>query len=251
MTAQPAGQRRGGVPSGFGGLVSFGMCLACTCGDPCAPPSQGTTYGELGRGVFVYQCLDPADGACPDGAIDVPRSFPDYVAVEGAFLLTYDPTDDALFGETLVVKSTSMLVDEVAGGFVAEQPGYAGMGAYRGDELVDVIHLDLVVPELQITGSAPPDLVVGGGLELNVRARLGSVSVAGSLPFTWSATPSGVVDLVADERLDRVRVVAVAPGAATVTVSVGEASAAWVIDVAGSVGDTAPPPSTGDTGGAS
>ena len=63
------------------------------CGRCSDAPYRGTTLGELGKGVFSYQCADATDSACPrDG--DRPPHFPEMIAVGSSFLLDYDTLGD-------------------------------------------------------------------------------------------------------------------------------------------------------------
>lgn len=238
--------------SGYGsGAFTVLMSCACTCGHPCADSSQGTTLGELGNGVFVYQCVDASDHVC-DPQSDTPRNFPELVGLGGSFGMTYTPTD-ATIG-SISVRSPTSLVEEDGGLFTAMETGWAAIGAYRGDELMDVVHVQIVVPELQITSDASASIPVGGTLRVGVDARSADVPVAGALPYVWSSSNPGIARLSEDSDPSRVKLTGVSEGSVTLTVDAVEASAGLVVEVTpgdpGSTGETAATGDTGDTGGA-
>jgi hypothetical protein len=241
------GPRRGRATAWAGGaaLLPILACGPCDGGRP-----RGEVAGELGNGVFVYRCVDETDAACAGG--ERPRQFPAAIAVGGAFEVTYDPVDDDLDG-AVTVHSPSWLIGQDGSTLTAAAPGQAALAAYLGDELVDVVHVNVVVPELLVFADAAGPLPVDAERTLSVAASDGEGGpAAGAVVYDWSASPDALVDLVVGDSLDQVRVIGAEPGLVRIIAAVGSASTSFEIEVVPAdeveTAETGLPEGTGDTG---
>ena len=115
----------------------------------CSDPSNyepGPAYGELGVGIFLYECPLSGDPFCP-GNSTVGSSFPKAFAVGGRINLQYSWADsDDHVGDPLPQlqsASPSILVRE-GDGFSALTTGYGAVLAVTGNsEVVDLVHLHI------------------------------------------------------------------------------------------------------------
>jgi hypothetical protein len=209
----------------------------------CGPQPE-LVPGELGNGLFYWLCTSLADPSCEsldEGAMD----FPTVVALGSDFALQYQSNDS---GRYLAVRSGSshLAMGSTSGAFTAVLPGFASVVVYEGEELYDFLHLEVQpVDRLQITTAGLPSqgLDVGDDARILVSALCGDVPCAGALPYQWSVDRPDVLELEAPVGPDdEVRVRALSPGLATVTV-LADTVAVIQIEV---LGDS--PVETGETG---
>ena len=192
----------------------------------------GPAYGELGVGVFLYECPTSGDPFC-DGGTGVGDEFPRAFALGGRINLQYDWRDDAEhIGDPppqLQSASSSFLTRE-GDGFTALATGYAAVLAVTGNnEVVDLIHLQIrevdalqVVPA-ELPGAAPLQaltLAAGTTSELQALAvDTDRVLLGGVLGHTWTSADPEIVAVVAGGDSGRVRVAAGIAGTTTLTVA--------------------------------
>lgn len=234
-------------------LVSAMGCGAATAG--CSGGDIDGTLGQLGEGVFRYECVEDSDARCNQtGAVDtfevssdigVDPELPTAVAVGARFDLTFvgdTVTDD---GEFLVVDVEPARNDLVthSGGFVIETAGTFAFLARNGPKRIvtDFVHLDAhvataldvwhaeeKVSSLSLDFAGETDVAV-------VAVSDAGIALAGALPITWSSSDPSIVAIGAAGETgmptagveindDEVRLVAVAEGMVTVTVTQGEVS---------------------------
>jgi hypothetical protein len=208
----------------------------------CGPQPE-LVPGELGNGLFYWLCTSLADPSCEsldEGAMD----FPSAVALGSEFALQYQSNG----GRYLPVRSGSshLTMGSTSGAFTSVLPGFASVVVYEGDEVFDFLHLEVKpVERLQMSTSSLPaeGLPVDDTARVLVTAICDGEPCAGGLPYQWSVDQPDVLEIeppVGPD--DEVRVRALSPGLATVTVM---ADTVGVIQIE-VLGDT--PIETGDTG---
>lgn len=239
--------------SGYARLVlvsAMGMGMT-TVG--CSGGDVAGTLGQLGEGVFRYECVEDSDARCNQtSAVDtfevssdigVDPELPTAVAVGARFDLTYvgdTVTDD---GEFLIVDVEPARNDLVthSGGFVIEAAGTFAFLARNGPKRIvtDFVHVDAFVATAldvwhleQKVSSVTLDF--GQETEMAVVAVSdGGIALAGALPVTWSSSDASILAVGATGETgmpvegveindDEVRLVAVAEGLVTLTVTQGE-----------------------------
>jgi hypothetical protein len=207
------------------------------------------TVGELGEGVFNYQCVDDGDAVCNETAsvdsqavetdLGVNGELPTAVAVGARFDVHYFgqiTTDD---GEILLLDVVPARSEDVhnKGGFIITSPGlFAFLARSPKGVVADFTHLEAMVPtdldiwkdEVRVSSF---ELMEGAEANLAVVANDDAgIALAGALPYTWESsdedlvvvgpagttgTPSGGIEINDDE----VRIIALAAGEAQLTVS--------------------------------
>jgi hypothetical protein len=199
-------------------LAATLSACASTCGDDDGGPS---TVGELGNGRFIYQCVGAGDPVCAPDSVEV--DLPGCIAVNARFGLTFDLRDDAAiddgdFDQFIYVESGNDSFVGGTGPFQALRAGRVAMLAREDEQVVDFIHVNLVVPEtlelfesgVNVSGGtlelAPGDVVLldarvadpdctvlGGALELDAESSdVGVVSVVDGAPLELVATGRGI-----------------------------------------------------------
>ena len=217
----------------------------CGGGEP-----KGGTLGELGEGYFSYHCVDDADDVCNesdevntaevDVDLGINAQIPGAVAVGARWDLTYFG-DVYVDGDLLFVETVPARPDVVSnlGGFVVKESGeYAFLARGKDGVVADFVH---------ITALEPAGLDVWrdeqriNAFEMNeltevflavVPTSKDDFSLAGSLDYEWTSSDPAVVliddydnkgtgepDTGTELNDDEVRVWAVGPGTATITVS--------------------------------
>lgn len=219
----------------------------------CSSDLSGT-LGELGEGVFRYNCVEDGDARCNEteavssfetsDTLGIDEELPVGIEVGARFDLTYvgDTFDD---GELLVIDVEPARNDLVthAGGFVIEVPGTFAFLARNGPKrrVVDFIHLEAMEPtsidvwhrEQRVT-----EVILAAGdtdAIAVVPVADGGISLAGAAAVTWESSdastvalgPVGTTESTSDTEIneDEIGIVAVAAGSATITVTRGDLSA--------------------------
>ncbi len=231
------------------------MVLGCGGGDVAG------TLGQLGEGVFRYECVEDGDPRCnATSAVDslavsadlgVDPELPKAIAVGARFDLTFlgdTVTDD---GEFLFVDVEPARPDLVthAGGFVIEVPGTFAFLARNGPKRIvtDFVHLDaepverLVVWHQQQTVEALTLEVDQTSTVAVVPTSERGVALAGALPVRWTSSDTDVVSISpisasgvtggGEANVDEALIVSVGEGSATVTVTAGVATHAITVTV--------------------
>lgn len=229
-------------------LVSLMGVAAIGCGDG----DVDGTLGELGEGVFRYACIEDGDARCNEtnavssfdvsAVLGIDPELPTAIAVGARFDLSYvgDTIDD---GDFLIVDVEPARTDLVthAGGFVIEAPGTFAFLARNGPKktVADFVHLDALTPSgIDIwhdeERKSTLDLTVTNTAELAaVPVANGDIPLAGALGVAWTTSDASVVAIGAasdsatpssDKELndDEIRLIALAVGTATLTVTQGE-----------------------------
>ena len=222
----------------------------------------GPAYGELGVGVFLYQCPTSGDPFC-DGGTGVGDEFPRAFALGGRINLQYDWRDDDehLTDPPPQLQSASpSLLTRDGDGFTALTTGHAAILAVTGNnEVVDLIHLHIrevdalqVVPA-ELTDAAPlQELTLSAGSTSELQALAvdtDRVLLGGVLGHTWTSADPAVLAVVAGGDTGRVRIEAGIAGTTTLTVAHDTVSVQLTITVEGEIDE--PTGSSGDSTGSS
>jgi hypothetical protein len=217
------------------------MTLAlAACGGLSSDPTG--TLGELGNGVFSYQCVGDGDAACEGLAVGKPLDQP--IAVGSRFGLSFQATEG---GSARIEPASRELIEPVStrrDTFEALRPGAVAMLALRGDRAVDMLHVlvfdiaDLRV-DLQSDGSGAMEtaitgvtLPVGGSAALlaSPRAEDGELLV-GHLPYSWSTPDPAIATLAAAPNDNAIVIEGAGQGSTMLTVTVGERSRSITVEV--------------------
>lgn len=177
--------------------------------------SSAKTVGELGNGEFIYECVNPNDGACESVAEDVAGEavFPECILLGGQFEMSYelhefDAVDDD-FDLFIYVESASQSFFAGNGRYRADRVGRAAMLAREGDQVIDIIHLDIVEAEgivvkdiLGRTVEGPVEVIEGRSVALDVfPLRLGCVPLGGGGTVTATSREPDVATAEGGERI--------------------------------------------------
>ena len=160
------------------------------CGDS---EHSAKTVGELGNGEFVYTCVLPNDGACDTVGTSV---FPSCVLLGGEFEMDYnlkesDVVDDDDFDLFVFVESANQSFFAGQDRYRADRLGRAAFLAREDEQVVDIIHLDIVQAddvEVKRDGApvvAPIEIPRGATVTLDVFATAtGCYPLGGGGPVT-------------------------------------------------------------------
>jgi len=230
---------RGVIKVVCGVAAAFGI-VACAASN--ATPGR---EGNLGHGLFEYQCLTDQDPACPDGtntmagcggfAGSTPSAtqcFPSTVAVGGRFKVQYTPnTDTTKVGNpTLKGVSTEFLAQLGDGQFKAIKAGWVGVYSQStvDSTLVDYTLVKIAaITRMQIVDvstkkGVPPGgvaLVNGGtaAYKLNALDPNGQPLAGAVEGFLWETSDPKIVSLSDDPHTATMNVKAAGVGTATLT----------------------------------
>lgn len=204
---------------------------ACT-DDYKYEPDPG--FGELGVGVFLYECPTSGDSFCDDG--NPAPVFPQAFALGGRIHLQYDWKDDSdHFSDPLpqLQSASPALLSGTNDGFTALATGYAAVLAVTGNsEIVDLRHLHIrEIASLQVSHQsetlALTELQLEPGSDALMQARAvdaDDVTLGGVLGYAWSTGDADVLIITAGADSGQARVQAVNPGETTLTLALGEQS---------------------------
>lgn len=238
--------------------TSLLLVLGLTACSDSYTHDPGPAYGELGVGVFLYECPTSGDPFC-DGGTGVGDEFPRAFALGGRINLQYDWRDDEEhIGDPppqLQSASPSFLTRE-GDGFTALATGYAAVLAVTGNsEVVDLIHIQIrEVDALQVVpaglpGAAPLQaLTLSAGTTSELQALAvdtDRVLLGGVLGHTWTSADPAVLAVVAGGDSGRVRVAAGIAGTTTLTVVHDTVTVQLTITVEGETDE--PTGSSGDS----
>lgn len=211
------------------------VCLAVTalCGTACndVDPESNETPGELGEGVFRYECVDAADEAC-DGATTA-SAFPTAVATNSSFDLAYDPYDPSSVGSAFAIEPVAEKIASQSGdGFRAHAAGTTAFLARQTSDgaLIDFVHLRVAsVTSLSVLAVDDPSLSTTldvGEAHLLLVSPVGEddATLAGSMKYTWTTSDAAVLSLGLVSEGREMEIVAEAPGSAELRVETGGVS---------------------------
>ncbi|EYF04910.1 hypothetical protein [Chondromyces apiculatus] len=209
-----------------GSLLFLIACVPLASGCEGSGEERGAIAGELGQGVFYYQCATESDGQCDEKAVrgevdETTGSFPS-VAVGGEFSIEYVSNTDqganatyslvatsdfVTFAETVLTAQATGITALVA----TDVNGYAEDLAHVRFETATKIRVSQTETAEQVdtgfaggvsanVGGTDIEIDVGSTLNLPGRSFLRVVPttddgriLAGALPCTWSTgTPDAV-----------------------------------------------------------
>lgn len=189
--------------------------------------------GALRQATLVGQCAE-GDAACSRRHAQAP------IAVGTRFYPEVSASIDGSSAPSLTLESAAPDVLAVEGGaLVAKKPGASAVLISTDDaSVVDFVHM-WVAPVTKLTLMRRDGDRVDGAIGLTVGEDVtitpalwnGAQRLAGAGDVAWTASPEGAVSILRDGSPDRRRLRARAPGKATVTVSLGDASAAVDVEV--------------------
>lgn len=184
--------------------------------------------GELGRGLFFYECdNNPDDAFCDRDALD--REFPAAVAVGAHFKVDYEPENSTAYVD--LVSGCLDCMERSADGFTMSAEGRAPLLAENSlGEIYDVLHIEAKAASalvMRVDGEGWPDgelLLIGGAThELGVTPQAADgTELGGALDYTWEIADESVVQLMSSGERNDVELRAVAAGQTTVTVTSGD-----------------------------
>ncbi len=196
---------------------------ACT-----SSPTGAKASGELGNGTFDYRCATASDPICDAG--QPATDFPDCLLEGGRFELGYtahDSDDLNSWGYDFVyVEPASPTYFGGIDTLTALRVGHAAFVAYADNNVIDILHLDIVTPETMTLrhtdGSAlVPVVEVELGTNVTLTATASSTGCSqpgGGLPVSSQSSDPSVAVVAGDES---VLISGYAEGSATITVHVG------------------------------
>jgi hypothetical protein len=195
----------------------------------CTSSATGAkATGELGNGTFDYRCAAETDPVCEGG--QPATNFPDCLLEGGRFELgytAYDSDDLSSWGYDFVyVEPASPTYFGGVDTLTALRVGHAAFVAYADDNVIDILHLDIVAPDTMTLrhadGSAlAPVVEVELGTNVTLAATASSTGCSqpgGGLPVSSESSDPSVAVVAGDES---VLISGYAEGTATITVHVG------------------------------
>jgi len=219
--------------------IAFVVLVAGCSGptiDACGGPQGFGSNGELGAGTFTYACVSSSDPGCSTpvtpsafGAGQLP-----VVGKGAAFRLHFTPS--AFDGGIVLERAGGDVLTDLSAALFANTEGYEAVLARSSappNAVVDLVHVRVLAPALVVFDSES-----SGTLSLPVnsthilRAHVEGLDDGGiersvplvGLPITWSVSDPNVARIDSDGIEGGVGLVAVGPGRADVTASVGAAS---------------------------
>lgn len=244
----------------MGKMTSNTLWVACfaVAAAGCAGLDGPGTLGELGNGLFTYECeLPSGDAVCnnlfPDpvnrqmvnSQLGTDGDLPEGIAVNGRFDLHYfgDVTTDGLDRLTIVVEPAASEHVDDRGGFVIREPGlYAFLARDRAERTVaDFTYLDAFeASDLKVWHNEQviTELTLDFGTEVQIavvplaQIQGEEIFLAGALAYEWTSSDENVAIVDPANSIgepqtgvelndDEVRVSAVGEGTATITIQVG------------------------------
>jgi hypothetical protein len=200
-------------------LATSSLFALAACGFPDA------TSGELNNGRFSYLCVDSSDTTC-DGLIGN-SSLPELIAVGGAFDLEY-AGDSAGSSPVQVQPASETMISGASGHLKFLLPGIGAVVARNTSGVVaDFVHLrGASIDHLDVAGPASSDFVTevemtsDDDVILQVAAKdNGGSPLSGALPYVWTSSNDKIVTLGEFGPKNRATLKGVAPGTATVEVT--------------------------------
>lgn len=222
----------------------------------CSSSASGAkATGELGNGTFDYRCAAASDPVCEGG--QPAADFPDCLMEGGRFEVGYTVYDlDELHGwgyDFVYVKPASPTYFGGVDTLTALRTGRAAFVAYADDNVIDILHLDIVAPDAMTLrhadGSAlTPVVEVELGTNVTLAATASSTGCSqagGGLPVSSESSDPTVAVVAGDES---VLISGAAEGTATITVHMGALSQQVEVRVVPATGTSATEGDTDATG---
>ncbi|MBK7827894.1 hypothetical protein [Nannocystis sp.] len=198
-------------------------------------------YGELGVGVFLYECPTSGDPYCANGS--PAAEFPQAFALGGRIHLKYNWKDDSEhFSDPLpqLQSASPTLLARESDGFTALATGYAAVLAVTGNsEIVDLRHLHIrEIDALRVSniGDTLPlsELHLEAGAETLLQARaldVDDVTLGGVLGHAWTTADPDILSITAGADSGQVRLQGGLAGDTTLTLTLGELSVAIAVTI--------------------
>jgi hypothetical protein len=217
--------------------------LAITACDPLR--NQTGIEGELGNGKFTYECAAVADPLCDNGETEI--ALDNDIAKGSRFEMKYRARDSGMTG---VVSASDVRLEELSsssGVFEAKEVGKVGIVARRGSTDLDILHVyvaevDHLEIEAGLATNTPTvttsfdadagDHIVLRGFAVDDRSNL----LAGALDCQWSVDDPTLVSIDSLEGDNRIDITALSEGTATLTLTMGEQTAQFTVNVTGTIG---------------
>ncbi len=203
--------------------------------------------GEIGRGVFYYECTDSMyDAACLGEPYE--PDFPDAIAVGALFDMKFVRDANEGAGTLRVVEGSPIHIVREDGAMSIQKAGYAALLAMVGVKPVDIIHvfgqnlsdITLVVSVEGLFGPSyesidkitlePGEILQLQGIPKNDEGR----SLAGLLQYDWNVADSTIAKLGDDATQSVVQIEAIDSGTTHLTVGIGDIVQQFEIEVTGS-----------------
>jgi hypothetical protein len=201
--------------------------------------------GDLGNGVFAYNCQDPSDPTCPVGKTSIPgcdsyqgyqsagtgtNCFPSSIAVGGKFRIQYYANPNLVQSTgnpTIRAVSSDYLETAGDGIFLAKKPGMDGVLATStvNSQIIDYTILRIApIANLKLRDDAGQPattsitLKVGAQTTYHVLA-VGSLTeqLAGAINVTWTSADPTIVKLVTGNPSAAMTIQGVAAGNSTIS----------------------------------
>jgi hypothetical protein len=228
-------------PSGTFGvlLAAAGSVLGCTIetgDDEVTEPDPRP--GELGQGVFIYECVNNDDPVCPESLIA--EQFPEQIATGSMFDISFEQTaQDAPQSAIDISSGSDTYISGVGDAFRANRAGVGVLLARRTVDglTLDFVHLTIVdLVEIEITqpNTDAPLIVMHPNEEQELRATPmaeNGMVLGGAVDFVWSSSDESVVQPVLASPSAFMLVVAGVAGQAVLTVEAEGQSAELTITV--------------------
>ncbi len=234
--------------------------MLAACSDT-SDHAQGPAYGELGVGLFLYECGANGDPFCASGGV-VSDEFPRAFMLGGRISLGYDwRDDDDHFADPLpqLQSASPERLARMTEYFTALETGYAAVIAVTGNsQIVDLVHLHIREPvavqavAVGMPGATPVrELSLEAGENADLQALVldaDDVSLGGAFGHTWTIADPAVLKILAGADTGRVQVSGVSGGTTTLTLTHGELTTTIAVTVAG-CGLTSTSDSSGESSG--
>lgn len=226
------------------------------CASDCDGNSEPGTIGELGNGRFLYVCTGSSDPVCE---FESNNTFPDCIALGGAFDLEYMLLDTSLLGPdeltpVIYVESVNQGFFRGDDDFEALRTGRAAFLVREEDSVLDLLHLDIVEPDaIEISArdpATPVDTVrveVGEDEVFRVFPRSSRCEqLGGAIPIVAESSDESVATISDGDVL---RIQGQGEGTAVIRVRLGDIEEAMTVEVV--AGAFPPSTSTGPEPGTS
>jgi len=238
---------------------TWSVVLVATALVGCVGGEAPGSLGELGNGSFAYRCIDDGDAVCntTDNVatsveldLGIEGELPSAIAIGARFELDFYANAWEPQPLVSIVPARPSTV-HTTGGFILQSEGYFAFLARNPEGSVsDFVHvqargideLDVWRDEQRITALS---MTTNEAITVAVTASSTdalSMTLAGAVPYIWTSSDEAVVVIDAVDNTgtpqtgvehndDEVRLVALADGAATVTVSANDVSTTFTVDV--------------------
>lgn len=227
-------------------ITIYLLCFTVTTGCNIRPLEEGES-GEIGRGVFYYQCINHTyDSACAD--FTTTPDFPLVMAKGAKFDMEFALDHNDGFDYLRVLSGSPNHISESAGVMTILQEGYSALFSVSGpNKIVDIVHLlgmpieDVALVDGGWNGgevefSAIPEIILNTGETLPLRGvavdEYGR-SLAGLIDYKWTIDNEEVAMLGSNTTDSVFTLLGICQGSATLTVEVEEVVKQFAVLVKG------------------